>query len=393
MARSTELDEEVNLVALDPAAGFRTPLGIAAVDEEAGRALMEADPDVVLDAGPHRREHSVEVQIPFAQLLFPAARILPLVIGAPDPALCQRLGAALGKVLRGRRALLVASSDLSHYPAARDAAVVDRRVLDAVLALDAGRVRAAIAAEMARGVPGLGTCACGEGPILATIAAARALGANRATLVRHATSADVPAGEPGRVVGYGAVAFDAGGELDAATRTALLALAREAIDAHLAGRPPPAPRERLPAAALPRGAFVTLRESGRLRGCIGRLSAGGPLAAMVAALAVDAAAHDRRFAPVTRPELGSLEIEISVLSPLTPVARAADIVVGRDGVVLVKHGLTAVFLPQVAAEAGWGRDALLDHLCQKAGLPAGCWREGASLTVFQAEVFGEAGRP
>jgi AmmeMemoRadiSam system protein B/AmmeMemoRadiSam system protein A len=376
-------------VALYPGDGFRTPLGVAAVDAAAGRALMKADPDVVLDAGPHLREHSVEVQVPFAQVLFPQARILPLVIGEPDPAVCERLGQALAGLVRGRRALVVASSDLSHYPGARDARAVDAKVLRAVVAMDARALTSTIAAEMGRGVPGLVTCACGEGPILAAIAAARALGASRATLVRQASSADVPEGEPGRVVGYGAVAFVAG-EIDVATRTALLALARRTIAARLKGGPAPALGAPTPAASLPRGAFVTLTKGGALRGCIGRLAAGEPLHRTVGAMALEAAFGDPRFAPVGKGELPGLEVEISVLSPMRPVASAEEVVTGRDGVVLHKAGRAAVFLPQVAPEQGWGRDELLDHLCEKAGLARGCWRQGAALETFQAEVFGEA---
>jgi MEMO1 family protein len=291
-------------------------------------------------------------------------------------------------VLRGRRALVVASSDLSHYPAAKDAAAVDGRVLDALLTMDAKRFRAVIAAEMARGVPGLVTCACGEAPILAALAAARALGASRATLVRHATSADVPEGPPGQAVGYGAVSFDAG-EIDPEARAALLARAREAIPAFLATGKPPPPRALPGAASLTRGAFVTLTKGGELRGCIGRMSAVEPLASTVTSMAIAAAVEDPRFPPVTRAELSGLRVEISVLTPNHPVPGPEAVVVGRDGVLLSKGGRSAVFLPQVATEQGWGREQLLDHLCEKAGMPATCWREGASLAVFQAEVFGE----
>ncbi len=378
-------------VALFPGAGFRTPLGVAAIDQDAARALARADPEVVEDAGPHLREHSIEVQLPFAQVLFPSARILPVVVGEPDPGLCDRLGAALATVLRGRRALVVASSDLSHYPSARDAAAVDRKVLEAVVSMDARAVRATIEAQMARGLPGLVTCACGEGPILAALSAARALGATRATLVRQASSADVPEGEPRRVVGYGAVAVDAG-EIDAAARAALLSLARDTIAARLSGARPPDTRSLPPAASLRRGAFVTLKRGGELRGCIGQLAAGEPLGRTVAAMAVAAAFEDPRFRPLARAELSSIEIEISVLTPMRPVPGAAAVLAGRDGVVLSKAGRRAVFLPQVATEQGWGRDELLDHLCEKAGLERACWREGASLEVFQAEVFGEANR-
>jgi AmmeMemoRadiSam system protein A len=270
--------------------------------------------------------------------------------------------------------------------------------------LDAGRFRGVIAAEMGRGVPGLATCACGEGPVLVAMAVARAMGATRGTVIRYATSADVPAGERGRVVGYGAVAFEDGpaaaaapsgaptATLDEAARAALVAHAREVLVRWFEAGVVVAPPRRPPAVSLPRGAFVTLTKRGALRGCIGQITPDGPVGATVGRMALEAALHDPRFPPVTRDELPALHVEVSVLGPMAP-ARAEDVVPGRDGVLLSKHGRRAVFLPQVATEQGWGRAELLDHLCEKAGLATTCWREGATLEVFQAEVFGEAHRP
>ena len=394
-------------VAVYPGGGFRTPLGVAEVDRNAAEAMLSADPGFVSRDEPHLREHSVEVLVPFIQVLFPDAKILPLIVGAPDPALCDRLGKALGAVLRGRKTLVVASSDLSHYPSAKDASVVDRKVLEAVALLDPASVRTAIAAEMSRGIPGLATCACGEAPILAAMSAAKALGATRGVVVSYANSGDVPGGDTRRVVGYGAVAFGGGpggadtgalqrpadhssGEtLDPGDRKALLALARETIRRRLAaGTAPPLPGLS-PKAREPRGAFVTLKKGGDLRGCIGNMAPGAPLDRVVGAMALQAAFNDPRFPPVALEELPHLTIEISALTPMKPVGDPGDIVVGRDGVLLEKDGRSAVFLPQVATEQGWGRDEMLDHLCRKAGLPAGGWRSGAKFSVFQAEVFGE----
>jgi len=107
-------------------------------------------------------------------------------------------------------------------------------------------------------------------------------------------------------------------------------------------------------------------------------------------MALQSAFEDPRFKPVTLRELPDLDIEISVLTPMKPVSGPGEIVVGRDGVLLRKGGRSAVFLPQVAPEQGWGRDEMLNHLSQKAGLPSGAWREGASFETFQAIVFGEA---
>jgi AmmeMemoRadiSam system protein B/AmmeMemoRadiSam system protein A len=393
-------------VALHPGAGFRTPLGVATCDLEAADALAAADPDCVFDAAVHANEHSVEVQVPFAQHLFPKAKILPAIVASSDPALVDRLGAALGKVLAGRKAVVVASSDLSHYPSAKDAGEVDRKVLAAAAGLDPAALRKAIARESARGVRGLGTCACGEAPMAAAMAAARALGATRGTALSYAHSGDTSIGEQDRVVGYGAVAFAKGatgtdtdalrepeippdGPLDDATKRALLAFARESIRRYLETGTAPLPRSLPPPARRTQGAFVTLTRNGELRGCIGRIVADGPLGRTVGAMALQAAFADNRFAPVSREELPMLHVEISALTPMKPVKGPDEIVVGRDGVLLSKGGRSAVFLPQVATEQGWSRDEMLDHLSRKAGLPAGAWKEGARFSVFQAEVFGE----
>ena len=179
-------------------------------------------------------------------------------------------------------------------------------------------------------------------------------------------------------------------ELGALERTSLLRAAREAIAAHLAGR-----KAELPPATGglrgARGAFVTLRRlsDGELRGCVGRMEASEPLLETVAEMAVAAAMRDGRFAPVSASELGSLRIEISVLSPLASI-RPADVEVGKHGLLLRYGDSRGVLLPQVPLEHGWDREAFLAHTCEKAGLPADTWsRPGVELSGFTATVFGE----
>jgi len=393
-------------IALSPGDGFRTPLGIASVDKEAVAALIAADPDCAADNRPHLREHSVEVQVPFIQILFPKAKIIPAIVGEADPALAGRFGAALAKVLAGRRALVVASSDLSHYPSAEDANVVDKKTLEAIASLDPTAFRATVRTQEANRVRGLDTCACGEAPIMAAMAASRAMGATGGQVVSYAHSGDLPIGERERVVGYGAVVFTAGREipppvataapaaadrnLAPADKKALLALARETISRYLTAQVVPLPRGLSPAAMEQRGVFVTLKKHGDLRGCIGRMVPDRPLATLVGAMALQAAFEDRRFRPVTLDEVPKLEVEISVLTPMKPVSGSSEIVVGRDGVLLRKGGRSAVFLPQVAPEQGWKRDEMLNNLARKAGLPEQAWQEGAQLSTFQALVFSEA---
>ena len=114
-----------------------------------------------------------------------------------------------------------------------------------------------------------------------------------------------------------------------------------------------------------------------------------PLSTVVGAMALQAAFNDPRFSSLSAAELRQIEIEISVLTPVAKVGSAADIVLGRDGVVLKKGDKQAVFLPQVATETGWSKEVFLDQLCYKAGLSAGDWKK-ADLFTFQADVFSEA---
>ncbi len=190
--------------------GCRTPLDVVQVDRQAASSLLAADHDCSSDPAPHEREHSIEVQLPFVQTVLPGVPILPVIVSDEDPHVCARLGVALANVLAGRRALIAASSDLSHYPSYEDAAAADRAVLAAMARMDPDGLRATIAREEGAGRRGLDTCACGLAPVLALLAAARTLGATRGTVLSHASSGDAPPGDRARVVGYGAVLFTAG---------------------------------------------------------------------------------------------------------------------------------------------------------------------------------------
>jgi AmmeMemoRadiSam system protein B/AmmeMemoRadiSam system protein A len=393
-------------LAVYPGSGFRTPLGVAQVDTALSAALVKEDGDCAADSAAHLKEHSVEVQVPFAQRLFPNAHIVAVVVGSEDAGVLSRFGKTLARLLAGRRALIVASSDLSHYPAWRDANTVDRRTLESIASLDPDRFQSAT--EYAtRSVANLETCACGDAPIRAAMVAARALGATRGRAVSYANSGDLAVGDLDRVVGYGAVVFSAGKpgvdthvlELPPATAQALpptsadkkqmLALARETIRRYLDTNSIPLARGFSPAMERPLGVFVTLRKHGELRGCIGQMTPDRPLRILVGRMALAAAFEDTRFDKVRANELKDIDFEISVLTPFKEVSGPGAIVVGRDGVLLQTDRHSAVFLPQVATEEHWTRDEMLDNLCMKGGLATGCWRAGAKLSTFQADVFKE----
>ncbi|OHD77600.1 MAG: hypothetical protein A3J97_09945 [Spirochaetes bacterium RIFOXYC1_FULL_54_7] len=180
------------------------------------------------------------------------------------------------------------------------------------------------------------------------------------------------------------MAFD----VNAPDREILLALAREAIVSRLENRSPVWPSH---SSALNerRGAFVTIHKRGMLRGCIGRMVADTPLEKAVRDMAMAAAFEDPRFPPLGKSELESINLEISVLSPMEP-CRPDDIIPGIHGAYLTKGYRSGVFLPQVATEQGWDRDTFLEHLCYKASLPSGAYKDpDANLLRFTAVVFGD----
>jgi AmmeMemoRadiSam system protein A len=184
-------------------------------------------------------------------------------------------------------------------------------------------------------------------------------------------------------------------ELTHPDRQALLALARRAIAASLAGEPAPAVPD-VPGARLKRGAFVTLEErrDGALRGCIGRVTGDRPLGEVVRTVAVSAALEDPRFPAVEPNELPELRLEISVLGPPVPFdpgrPDGGGLVVGRDGLLVRRGDALGVLLPQVATEHGLDPVAFLSAACRKAGLGPHAWREpGTHVSTFEADVFGE----
>lgn len=149
-------------------------------------------------------------------------------------------------------------------------------------------------------------------------------------------------------------------------------------------------REALKARA---GAFVTLHQRGQLRGCIGTFQGEGHLCRTIESMAYAAGWQDPRFPHLRPEEIERLDIEISVLSPLRQITDVNEIEVGKHGI-CVSQGLhRGVLLPQVATEQGWDRETFLAHTCLKAGLPPDAWKQGATIEIFSADVFGEKDAP
>src|SRR5258706_11311508 len=166
-------------------------------------------------------------------------------------------------------------------------------------------------------------------------------------------------------------------------RKLLLTLAREAIAAHVGAAPAHAPAI-TGALAKPGGAFVTLRLRGELRGCIGHIERTDPIGGAVPQCAVAACSADPRFPPVTPAELPQIEIEISLLGPLEPIAGPSDIEIGRHGLVVQQGWARGLLLPQVAIDWRWDAETFLGQTCHKAGLPNDAWKHGPKIWRVEA---------
>jgi len=186
-------------VAVAARGAFETPLGPAPIDEDIAGRLVARGGKIVDDARPHRSEHSLEMQLPFLQHVVPGLRIVPVLMGSQERAEVDMLAEALAGALEGTDALLVASSDLSHYHPAPEANALDAEVVDDVQRFDPEALMDRL--ERFHGH------ACGGGPMVTVMKAARGRGARRATILKYGDSGDVAEGDKSQVVGYLAAAL------------------------------------------------------------------------------------------------------------------------------------------------------------------------------------------
>jgi AmmeMemoRadiSam system protein A len=171
----------------------------------------------------------------------------------------------------------------------------------------------------------------------------------------------------------------------------LLKIARDTVVDYVATGKVPAIVSASPGLQLHSGCFVTIKQNGALRGCIGNFISEQPLYKLVQEMAVSAATRDPRFYPMKADDLADFTLDISVLSPLAKAGSVEEIQVGIHGIYIVKGNYRGVLLPQVAVEYGWDRDQFLQHTCIKAGLPQDAWQGECDIYLFSAQVFGEIG--
>jgi AmmeMemoRadiSam system protein B len=286
--------------------GYRTPLGLVDVDDGICKRLMEQSPLIQEIPEAHGPEHALEVQLPFLQLtLAEGWRLVPLIMGSQDLQTARALAAALEPALKGKKVLILASSDLSHYHPASRAEAMDKAALQYMEKVDPEGLWEEIREGKVE--------ACGIGPILVALVVAKRAGIDRGRLLRYAHSGDV-SGDRSRVVGYAAMAWSSPREeaarkgpavgvdlgLTDDEKKTLKEIARKTIEHALEGRPQPEPKVTSPTLKEPRGAFVTLEKNHQLRGCIGMIQATKPLYQTVQEMAEAAAFRDPGFRLLAR---------------------------------------------------------------------------------------------
>lgn len=398
---------------------YETPLGRLPVDKEVTRSLLAHRDLFEYNTAAHatRRarfesggEHSVENQVPFLQEAIGESKMVEILINTENAELCRRAGQALAEALRGKNALLVASTDLTHWPSYADAVRIDGKALDILAGFDIPKAWKELA-ELERqhaDVHNLSCVMCSKAAVMTVFEAAKALGADKSVILDYQNSGDTAGGKD-QVVGYGAMALydlDEPPQKAAASKAAeqeseplteaqkktLLSIARQTLEAVSRGEPIPAVKSDDPILQEKRGCFVTLTIDGNLRGCIGRFDVDGPLYQTVGEMAKSAALEDPRFPSLTPEEVPQVEIEITVF-PEHPRRRITDIneiEIGRHGLYIRRGGYGGTLLPQVASSRGWDRETFLEQTCQKAFLPKDAWKDPETeIYIYPGEIFHE----
>ena len=372
---------------------FQTPLGFTQLHQDATRLRKES---ALFDyhSGSDRHEHSLETVLIFLQYFVGDFQLVPIVLGYPTD--IAQISTSIDAII-GPDTLLVISSDLSHYHPYQKAVLKDRHTINQILQLNS---------EKSGECKG---CACGKIPILVLLEIAKRRHWEP-VLLHYSNSGDTIGGQK-QVVGYAAIAFYGGGDMNSSKSPdqhfarnegeRLIRLARHVIAERLGIKNREVPSNVVQDTfedqrfQLRCGTFVTLEKGGQLRGCIGNLSSNQSVVEGIKENAINAAFHDPRFSPLSAAEFDQVKISVSILSePINLKYRdskdlLAKLKVNVDGVIIRKGAHSATFLPQVWEQLPQP-EAFMSHLCMKAALPADTWQDDElEVSTYQVQYFEE----
>jgi len=364
---------------------YSTPLGEVEINELLTKKLIDSNDKIFFKKDVHLKEHILEVQIPFLQKVLKNFKIVPIIIGENSSELINILIDSL-KDLINENTLIIASSDLSHYPSYINAKYSDNMVIKSILTGHRNSLLNTISKIQEENIPDLQTLVCSQAAIETVL---DLFENSNIKLLKYANSGDVT-GNDSKIVGYSSILFSTNDKLGEKEQKRLLEIARQSVEAYVkTGKRIKIEEDEL--LNKYKGVFVTFKKHGELRGCTGVFESDLPLTQTVAEISISSAVNDKRFTPVMKHELEKLKYEISVLSPLKKVDSSEDVEIGKHGVKIVKGSKSGVFLPQVAVENNWNKDIFLSVLCtQKVGLLADCWKDpDIEIYIFTAQVFAE----
>ncbi|MBN2162068.1 MAG: AmmeMemoRadiSam system protein B [Pontiellaceae bacterium] len=383
-------------VSIPDVKAIETPLGAVRVDCALAEQLWDHE-HFTCHPSAHSHEHSVQIELPLLQRALGDFTLLPIVCGDLSLNAVREVGKTLLKYIDDET-LVVISSDFTHFGGTFGYVPFTESIQENLEQLDMNAFQLILKHDLAgfsEYISKTGATICGRVPISILLAMLPADA--EVQLLKYDTSGNLT-GDWMHCVSYVSAAVTGRWKtpgnhenetLTAEDKSALLHFARQRICEQLL---PDAPTAELAVTQSMKelmGAFVTLHKNGQLRGCIGEIFPTRPLHEAIREQAVNSAFHDPRFPQLRADELGLIDIEISALTAPEEVPSYASIEVGRHGVVLRKGMHSAVFLPQVAPEQGWGLAEMLSHLSMKAGLPADAWQSDCDFYVFEAIVFGE----
>ncbi len=378
---------------------YLTPFGEVEVNREIARDLINGSSYFFYDPSAHKREHGIEVQLPFLQFhLEHPFRIVPIVLGTSDPDVIEAVFAGL-EPYRKEGNIFILSTDFSHYPDYKTARRTDSLTARAFMLYDPLKFRNYIHQKQQDPPAGLLTPMCGWPSALVFMKLFDDRARYQYTPLFYRNSGDTKFGDKDRVVGYYSIMITqkppvmavSDSMLTRSQKILLLKIARETLEYYLrTGKILNYDENVLPDPLLQhRGAFVTLYKGRALRGCIGRFVPDDPLYEVVQQMAIAAAVKDQRFKPLLYGELGQVTISISVLTPPRKIDSADEFELGKEGIIIKQGNRSGTFLPQVAEETGWSKEEFLGHCSRdKAGLGWEGWKN-ADMFVFTADVFSE----
>lgn len=350
---------------------WRTPLGDVEIDSELARRILALSGYLEEDYDAHRFEHSIEVQLPFLQYFKKDIKLVPIVLSHANGAAYKEIGKVMAKAVKElkREAVIIASSDMTHYEPQASAKKKDDQAIEAMLALDEDK--------LIKKVNKLNISMCGYAPVVSLITAAKAMGAKKAELVKYQTSGDTT-GDYSSVVGYAGLIFKN------YKMSPVVKLAKKAVEAFVRdGDIISSPAKPTPEMKKQAGVFVSLHKFGQLRGCVGTFEAAQVnVAQEIITNAISSATKDPRFPAVIASEFKDLEYSVDVLTQPKPVKDKSRLNPKKHGVIVECDYRRGLLLPDLD-----GVDTVekqIDICCQKAGIMPG---EPIDISCFRVKRY------